>query len=98
MFQLLGGKYVCKTVLNDGHQRTVRDVAWSLNDKLLASASFDGTTAVWDRKEGQFECALTLEGHENEVKAVAWSPSGQYLGKKPLNFQKIKEDSSLEII
>lgn len=28
---------------------------------------------------GQFECNTSLEGHENEVKSVAWSPSGQFL-------------------
>ncbi len=40
--------------------------------RYLASASFDGTVAVWDRKNNedgnnQFECNATLEGHENEV-------------------------------
>lgn len=28
---------------------------------------------------GQFECNASLEGHENEVKSVKWSPSGQLL-------------------
>lgn len=45
----------------------------------LASASFDGTTTIWDRKSGEFECNATLEGHENEVKSVAWSKSGSFL-------------------
>lgn len=28
---------------------------------------------------GDYERMTTLEGHENEAKCVAWSPSGQYL-------------------
>ena len=42
-------------------------MSWSPCGKYLASASFDGTVAVWDNKSGQFECGASLEGHENEV-------------------------------
>ena len=48
-------------MLEDTHNRTVRSCAWSPNGKLLATASFDATTAVWEYKGGDFECVATLE-------------------------------------
>ena len=38
-----------------------------------------GTIAVWNRNGGSWECTVTLEGHENEVKCAVFSPSGNFL-------------------
>ena len=56
-------------------------MSWSPDGKYLASAGFDGITAIWERDvdSGEFECVATLEGHENEVKSVSWSRSGDML-------------------
>ena len=72
-------RWVCKTVLEGAHYRTIRCVSWSPCGRLLAATSFDGTTSIWSNKTPDFECVATLEGHENEVKSVAWSASGAYL-------------------
>uniref|UniRef100_A0A182N196 Probable cytosolic iron-sulfur protein assembly protein Ciao1 n=1 Tax=Anopheles dirus TaxID=7168 RepID=A0A182N196_9DIPT len=74
-----GDRWAAQTVLTDGQSRTIRDVAWSYCGQYLASASFDTTVAIWDRKSGEFECNATLEGHDNEVKSVTWSRSGSLL-------------------
>jgi len=81
-FWLFAGesRWVCKTVLEGAHHRTIRCVSWSPCGRLLAASSFDGTTSVWSSKSlSDFECIATLEGHENEVKSVVWSASGAYL-------------------
>ncbi|KAF5750509.1 putative WD-repeat protein [Tripterygium wilfordii] len=69
----------CKEVLEETHTRTVRSCAWSPSGNLLATASFDATTAIWENVGGDYECIATLEGHENEVKNVSWNASGSLL-------------------
>ncbi|KAA8516716.1 hypothetical protein F0562_016778 [Nyssa sinensis] len=73
------GSFECKAVLEETHTRTVRSCSWSPSGKLLATASFDATTAIWEHIGDDLECVSTLEGHENEVKSVSWNASGSLL-------------------
>ncbi|GAB4856393.1 Cytosolic iron-sulfur protein assembly protein [Ancistrocladus abbreviatus] len=73
------GSFQCKAALEETHMRTVRSCAWSPSGKMLATASFDATTAIWENIGGDYECVSSLEGHENEVKSVSWNASGSFL-------------------
>eukprot|EP00568_Trieres_chinensis_P000401 CAMPEP_0183309556 /NCGR_PEP_ID=MMETSP0160_2-20130417/25416_1 /TAXON_ID=2839 ORGANISM="Odontella Sinensis, Strain Grunow 1884" /NCGR_SAMPLE_ID=MMETSP0160_2 /ASSEMBLY_ACC=CAM_ASM_000250 /LENGTH=421 /DNA_ID=CAMNT_0025473607 /DNA_START=54 /DNA_END=1316 /DNA_ORIENTATION=- len=42
-------RWFLAATLRDGHARTVRSVAFAPCSKVLASASFDGTVAVWEK-------------------------------------------------
>lgn len=68
-------EWECIATLKDGHSKTIRNIAWSPCGSYLASASFDATTCIWDKVDNQYDLAASLEGHENEVKCVAWSNS-----------------------
>ena len=76
----------CVCVANeDGavHPRTVRRVEWRGDGDLLAAASFDGKVSLWKVCQVgpvvTMEVLHVLEGHEHEVKSVAFSPDGELL-------------------
>lgn len=64
-----------------GHTGHVKGLAFSPDNRLLASISADTTVKIWDLTDQHVEVRLvtTLEGHSDSVNAVAFSPDGQML-------------------
>lgn len=72
----VGGRWAVLAVLEREHEGTVRHVSWSPIGEYIACASFDRTATVWRRSSDdgwEFEIEGVLDGHESEVKCVAWA-------------------------
>lgn len=67
-------------VIDGFHTRSIRRVAWRpIERPVLAVASFDSVVSINEKIDDDWECTAALEGHENEVKCIAWSCNGNYL-------------------
>src|SRR6266851_2070515 len=62
-------------IIYRGHTQPVTAVAWSRDDKRIASASWDDTVQVWDARSG--ENSFAYGKHTGIVTAVAWSRDGK---------------------
>lgn len=68
------------TTLEGTHTRTVRAVQWRpVQEPTLALGLFDATVLVYGLEDGAWELLAIVEGHENEVKGVAWNRDGSLL-------------------
>ena len=60
-----------------GHIHGVSAVAFSPDNTLLVSGSWDNSIRVWDPHTGQHK--MTFTGHQDDVLSVAFSPNRQKL-------------------
>jgi WD40 repeat protein len=61
-----------------GHDGYVWNVAFSPDDRYLASGSWDSTIKVWDLIDESAE-PVTLHGHAGFIRSLAFSPDGRRL-------------------
>ena len=64
-----------------GHSGDVLDLAWSPDQKYLASCSVDNTIVIWNARELPQKLS-TVTGHKGLVKGVTWDPVGKYLASQ----------------
>lgn len=66
-----------------GHGGDILDVAWSPQDRFIASCSIDNTIIVWDAQSFPTATIVSmLKGHTGLVKGVSWDPVGKYLASQ----------------
>ena len=70
----------CSATLR-GHAGDVLDLAWSPQDRWLASCSVDNSIIIWDAQSFPTIVAM-LKGHTGLVKGVTWDPVGKFLASQ----------------
>jgi WD40 repeat protein len=60
-----------------GHTDIVHSVAFTPDDRYVASGGWDKTVRIWDVTTGQW--VRTLTGHSDRVFCIAYSPDGRWI-------------------
>ena len=66
----------------------VHKIAFSPTDDILASCSTDQTVRLWDTHTG--DCINIFEGHDAQVRYLAFSPDGKLLASNGIGGKEIK--------
>lgn len=68
------------TKFNSTHTASVEDIHWSpVEATVFASASVDGTVAIWDTRLPALKPALQHRLHACDINVLSWNPVVQYL-------------------
>lgn len=63
-----------------GHSKPVEDLAFTADERWLATASWDATVRVWDlAREVPGDAPLVMKGHREEVNSAVFAQDGRWL-------------------
>ncbi|KAJ2699401.1 HIR complex subunit [Coemansia sp. IMI 203386] len=63
-----------------GHESDVCDIAWSPDNRYLATCGLDNAIFIWDAQS--FERIKKITGHSQFVKGLTFDPAGKYLASQ----------------
>ncbi|MEE9215899.1 MAG: WD40 repeat domain-containing protein [Anaerolineales bacterium] len=64
-------------IVFQGHNGSITDIVFSPDGSVLATASLDGTIAIWDIVDGSL--VRTIAGHSAGIRSIDFSPDGTLL-------------------
>ncbi|KAF3930557.1 Coronin-1A [Dactylella cylindrospora] len=75
-----GGKFIPDGAPFMGHTSSVEEIQWSPSERtVFASASADGTVKIWDVRQKNRKCVLSVDVSSSDVNVASWNGKTQHL-------------------